>query len=158
MASASSSITNLKPFLEDERDGQKGSSLNNSPCGYELQIKGNSIHFWIEGMWQISSLTWRWSWCWQNSERDLVQHQYLCRLTRLTAKQNQSNMKSKSLKVSSGDVRCKEKRTPSHPNKPNACNEQLQRTSNTMELNSLSLYSCLAQARMVEVLPVPGGP
>lgn len=31
-------------------------------------------------------------------------------------------------------------------------------TSSTMEPNSRSRYSCLAQARMVDVFPVPGGP
>lgn len=31
-------------------------------------------------------------------------------------------------------------------------------TSSTMEPNSRSRYSCRAQARMVDVFPVPGGP
>lgn len=43
MASASSSITNLKPFLEDKQGGQKGSRFNNSSCSCELLIKGNSF-------------------------------------------------------------------------------------------------------------------
>lgn len=40
---------------------------------------------------------------------------------------------------------------PSHPT-------PLPLTSSTMEPNSRSRYSCLAQARMVDVFPVPGGP
>lgn len=38
------------------------------------------------------------------------------------------------------------------------CNKNIYSTSRTMELNSLSLYSCLAHANIVEVFPVPGGP
>lgn len=55
-------------------------------CRYKGKSVKN-IRFWIEGIWQILSLTWKWSWCWQNSERDLWQHQCLCRLMRLAAKQ-----------------------------------------------------------------------